>query len=98
MALTPVSESEKLSSLTPYTFPEKNIYNLKITGSPKGNARFSNFEINYDVRVSREADVSNSATEKSPWLSEHLVHLVGGGVIVIFFIVALIIQNKRKVV
>jgi hypothetical protein len=97
LPLTPVSESEKLSSLTPFTFPEKNIYNVKITGSPKGNAQFSNFEINYDVRVARETEPGNSTTEKSPWLSEHLVHLIGGAIIVIFFIAALIIQNKRKV-
>lgn len=94
--LSEVSENEKLTSITPFTFPEKNVYKLKITGKAKSAGQFTDFELDYDVRVAREVEKSNSQQSES-WVSGHLIHLIGGVILIIALVIGLFIKNKRKV-
>lgn len=87
------SESEPLSAVIPFVFPEKGIYEVKISGASK-TSDFPNFVFTYDVRVAR--DNNSTPAPKESWFSEHVIHLIGSFGIVAFFIGALIAQKRRK--
>jgi hypothetical protein len=65
-----------------YTFPEKNIYTLILTGSPKEKNTFQKFSLSYDVRVERSANTSATEQKTNPklipnWLGKHTIHFLG---------------------
>lgn len=39
----------------PYTFPQKGIYTVRLTGEPKNISGFQSFSISYDVRIEKDA-------------------------------------------
>ncbi len=41
------------SALLSYTFPEKNVYQIKLSGSPKNDGDFQAFNLGYVLRVER---------------------------------------------
>lgn len=51
-----------------YTFPEKNIYTVRVTGEPTTQNAFEPFTLSYDIRVSRE-EADKEAAEASPFLT-----------------------------
>jgi hypothetical protein len=67
-----------------YTFPEKNIYTVKISGSPKTSDAFQTFSISYDLRVARDARTPAKTSSSTLWL------YIGVGImtvgIIIFFL------------
>lgn len=77
-----------------FTFPERNVYQIKVAGKPTPSDAFQPFSLVWDVRVARAAP--NIATNSSPvnqsWFLVHLPHLTGGLIVVIFLILALIKQ------
>lgn len=57
-----------------YTFPERAVYTLSITGAPKTPGGFQNFNITYDIRVSRQA---NGTAAPAPTTTQsHTAHYV----------------------
>lgn len=80
-----------------FTFPEKAVYNLKITGTPKSANSFNPFEINHTVRVSREA-TNNSTTDSNTNnnSSPHFFHYLAAALALIVFTVILILDRKGK--
>lgn len=92
-----VAADQSLSSVTPVTFPEKDIYKLKVSGNSKDGS-YGAFELQWDIRVAkaREQEVVSEEKQSNWWLA-HLIHLIGGFVVVGFLIFALIAQNRKKV-
>ena len=41
---------------TTFTFPNKNVYTIRLEGEPKTNPGFNKFSLSYDLRVDREVD------------------------------------------
>ncbi len=92
------SNSGVYQSAVYFTFPEKNVYTIKIAGLPKSEGNFQPFNLSYDLRVSREPDSQPAKTESesSRWIKNHIPHLIGSFLIAGFFIYAMIKQSKGK--
>lgn len=65
-----------------FTFPEKNIYKVKVTGNPTTPGAFEPFTLEWDIRVAREAETpgtsQETAKEEQPsWLVRHIPHTIG---------------------
>ncbi len=73
-----------------YKFPQKDVYQLKVTGQPTTSQAFQPFTLTYDIRVARDA--GPAAASPSIFQSRHFGHYVGVGIVVVFFIGALIQQ------
>jgi hypothetical protein len=82
-----------------FTFPQKDVYQLKVEGSPTQAGLYPNFSLNYDVRVD-QVDQTSSASSSENFFSVHLVHIIGIGIVVLFLVFVLIKQglfDKTKV-
>lgn len=86
-----------------YTFPEKNVYTVKIVGKPNSSDAFQPFTLKYDIRVSREAtiDQQNSPNDDSfvEWFKGHTLHLIAAFMVLGIVIVGSIKQimdSKKK--
>lgn len=79
-----------------FTFPERNIYQIKISGKPQ-NGEFSPFELRYDIRVEKTANSSKNPDKQDNWFWAHAVHLAGGFLLGGFLVFALIAQKRKKV-
>lgn len=80
-----------------FTFPEKNIYKIVITGQPKISGDFEAFALEYDLRVERESEkIAAQAAPPVPQQNKQLpvapiiIGIAGLGVGVYFFL------NKKK--
>lgn len=72
-----------------YTFSHKNIYQIKITGEPKGEGAFQPFSLLYDIRVQREPDTKSNNDSQTNVVPFSLV-----GILVIFAIIILLKYKK----
>ena len=84
-----------------YTFPERNVYQLVVTGTSQTVGDFQSFTLKYDIRVAREASQFNTNPESTSqtalnWFSYHMVHIVGIIAVSLFLIGALIWQASRR--
>lgn len=80
-----------------FTFPKKDVYQVKLTGKPILPDAFEPFSLVYDVQVARQSpslDTNSSQTQitNTSWFNTHLPHLIGGIIVAIFLIFALIKQ------
>lgn len=66
-----------------YTFPEKNLYIVKINGTPKTPGIFDEFELAYDIRVARSVTGEQSASSNSTEAQLPIIPIVAG--LVLFF-------------
>lgn len=71
-----------------YTFNERNIYEIKIVGKPLDNAGFKDFNLNYDLRITREDGrvLSNSSIN---------INLIIIPVIVFAILIFILLRKKR---
>ncbi len=79
-----------------FTFPEKNVYQVKVTGKPNPADAFQKFTLTYDVRVARTTNSSTTTqgtqATNTNWFSTHIPHVIGGIIIGLFLIAALVKQ------
>ena len=75
-----------------YTFNKKDVYQVKVTGQPLVPGQFQNFTLTYNVRVDRESNTPSPNANSPSWISIHLIHIIGVGIILLFFLVALLKQ------
>src|SRR5579884_3968741 len=65
-----------------YTFPQKDVYQVKVVGTPQQTGDFQPFTLTYDLRVDKDVG-SQSAQGQPSWLSSHLYLLIGLAVIAV---------------
>lgn len=84
-----------------YTFPQKDVYEVKIIGKPITPNAFQLFTLTWDFRVDQEATGQSVSPQSSTnFLTTHLVHFIAIGIFLIFFIVYFsqkIINSKKSV-
>lgn len=66
--------TQPLSQNNTFIFPQKDIYQVQVSGVPLQAGQFQPFKLNYDIRVER-AVVSPQPT--STFLTAHAIHLIG---------------------
>jgi hypothetical protein len=82
-----------------YTFPEKNIYQVKISGKPLIPDAFQEFNLEYDIRVARiteslaEGTSENNSESKKNNLLPYILPI---GIIVILGLLAFIKFKKKN--
>jgi hypothetical protein len=78
-----------------YAFPEKGNYELSISGTPKDNAAFTSFDIDYDVAVSR---IASDQQSKGFLLEAHILHILifGIGFAITIFVIIRDIRREKK--
>ncbi len=81
-----------------FTFPERDVYKVKISGTSVGG-EFAAFELIYDIRVERSVNSEpvKSTDEENNWFWSHAIHLIGGFLLGGFLVFALIAQKRKKV-
>jgi len=84
-----------------FTFPQKDVYQIKVTGKPNSEGAFQHFNLTYDIRVERVSNdqANNQQSGKTQtWFSTHLIHFgaTGVGLIIILISVLRQILNKRN--
>jgi hypothetical protein len=87
-----------------YTFPEKDVYVVKVIGTPLTPDAFQSFELKYDIRVARESENKASANQTGSieskksgfgyWVSTHIPHLIGGFIVIALLVFALVKQQS----
>ncbi|MEN9407137.1 MAG: hypothetical protein RLZZ455_353 [Candidatus Parcubacteria bacterium] len=82
-------ENSDQSIAIPYTFPRRDIYLLRIKGQAL-DKEFNPFTLEYSIRVSREQSEKKSLTSSVSFLSTHLPHTIGVGIIILFIAGALL--------
>ena len=95
--LKSVSKSDKLVAGVNFTFPKAGSYQIKVTGTPKKEDTFEEFELPYETFVSEKphttAPPETSGFKISSWVSGHVIHLAGAFLVLGFLILALIKQS-----
>lgn len=76
-----------------YTFPEKNVYTIKVSGKPYSNNSFSPFTLSWEIRVTREASQSN--TQNSGTKTMLLIGIASIISIFVVGIIAFIFRRKK---
>ncbi len=78
-----------------FTFPQKNIYQVKVVGAPEKPGQFQPFKLFYDLRISREERSSNDSTQaNNNWLNDHTVHLALG--LLAVAVTGFVLINRKK--
>ncbi len=77
-----------------FTFPEKNVYTIKITGTPKTPESFQSFEINHTLRITREQN-SNQSTNNNP-SDIHFFHYLTAFIAVVVFAIILFLDRRGR--
>jgi hypothetical protein len=76
-----------------YTFPKKDTYRVVFTGKPVASGAFQPFSLSWNLPIQRVENAPQP--QNTSWLRIHTPHIVGIGIILIFFII-LVISNIRK--
>lgn len=74
-----------------YTFPEKSLYSIVVTGKPKAGTDFQSFRLVYDFRVDRGGEAGASQVKKTSHTSHYIIFSAGLVAVIIGFFV----QRKR---
>jgi len=89
------SDSNNINSpIFQFTFPEKNIYELKITGTPKTSNSFKAFELNHTLRITREQNPSEQATINTSDI--HFFHYLTAAIAVAVFVIILLLDRRGR--
>ena len=98
------SDPSLTSASFSYTFPEKNIYQVKISGQPLTTDAFQEFNLEYDIRVARvseslDTQVTDVPDNSNQSGSERLVtkpYFLGLGLIILLGLLALVKFKKKS--
>ncbi|MEO8065584.1 MAG: hypothetical protein ABI643_01865 [Candidatus Doudnabacteria bacterium] len=80
----------------PFTFPEKAVYSIVVTGKPKESELFQDFQVKYDLRVDRDqGQEATPATNSTSGRSAKLIAIIAVGFVVLAGLV-IFFKSKRK--
>ncbi len=74
-----------------YTFPQKGIYTVSVSGTPITQDDFEPFNLNWDIRVEREA---SAVSERTGDENQNVKYIILVAAVVI--IVGLVLSRKKK--
>ena len=77
-----------------FTFPEKNVYTIKIKGTPKTPESFQDFEINHTLRITREQSSNQPTTANSSGI--HFFHYLTAAIAVVVFAIILFLDRRGR--
>lgn len=77
-----------------FTFPQRDVYQVKVTGKPLVQNAFQPFVLTYDVRVAREATPTPPPTT-SQNTSSIPYGMIFGGVVTVIAVSAIFIARKK---
>lgn len=72
----------------PFTFPDKDVYSIEVTGKPKTANTFQTFDVNYSLRVDQAITTSTPTKSSNQWW-----YYAGGAIV---FIAAIIFIIKKR--
>jgi len=78
-----------------FTFPEKAIYTLIVTGNPSDGISFQPFTLTYDLRVDRQMQTTNNQVTQSENSPLPLAYILLPIILVIFLTIALLGKKKN---
>ncbi len=86
-----------------FTFPERDIYKVQVSGKPTISGEFESFVLEWDIRVERETATAHTQNTTKPkqnelinWIFRHIPHLAGVFLILLFAIFYVIKQKAGK--
>lgn len=91
---TLAADTSLQSSSFSYTFPEKGVYHIEVSGQPLSTNGFQSFKLNYDLRVERTSNDKNSLSFGYSFLDKNF-HLIALGIILVVFLTVFFL-GKRK--
>lgn len=76
-------------------FPERGIYNISITGTPKNSDEFNQFQLTDSIRIERTTQ-SNSNTQNDNFFISHYLHFFVFGTGIGIFLILLYFKIGKK--
>jgi len=71
-----------------YTFPQRDVYQIKVVGKPLTPNVFQPFILTWNFRIDQQSSSQTVSTQNSSnFFSTHLVHFLALGIFCIFFLV-----------
>ena len=96
----PLFQSNKKPSLSNasvfYTFPKIDVYTIKIIGKPHTSGEFQSFILSWNFRVDQQTNEQSVLGTHTSFFSEHAVHFVIGGGILIAFLIYVFRPKREK--
>lgn len=78
-----------------YTFPQPDVYQIVITGTPVTKNAFQNFTLTFAVRAEQPAPSSQTFSPFIKFLTTHFGYIVAGSIIAILLVSKVIIQYRH---
>jgi hypothetical protein len=95
-ALVVYPDTPTTSGYSTYQFPEKGVYKVRVTGKAITPGLFNDFDLEWDLRVSRDAAQTSSPGLSLPFIGDvHFIHYVGIFLVVVVFVVFLVLDRRR---
>jgi hypothetical protein len=79
-----------------YTFPQRDVYEIKVVGKPFIPQAFQSFTLTYTIRVETIARTTTPPEQKASWLSTHILYLIIGVVIIILIVLCKFMPKQKK--
>jgi hypothetical protein len=87
-----ISDLQSNNAGTVFTFPDKDVYIVRVTGKPKTDGAFQAFQLDYTIRVDRGLDTGTPQSSIwNNWWVQHTPHIL-----IIIIIIAYIIKAGLK--
>lgn len=81
-----------------FNFPQRDVYEVKITGKPSSGNSFEPFTLTYNIRVESEAKTTSPTSSTSPsfsnWIVTHIPHVIG--VVLSLLILGFVMKKKSS--
>ena len=78
---------------TNFTFPQKDIYQVMLSGKPQAGTSFQDFHLKYDIRVARDQSQSESGTIPTSSFTQKITPILGLVIIGLFVIIGLLYKR-----
>ena len=80
-----------------YTFLEKGIYQIQVSGQSSNPDQFENFFLSEEIRIDRDRTQVAPSVQKNNFWSDHKLHLIVFGFGMVLVLVIVFYQRKKHV-
>ncbi len=92
------NEASANSAVFMYTFPERGLYIVKLTGQPLLDNTFKPFTLTYNIRVDREAGTTTATASAATPSRPFILYTVFGIAFLIFLVTIIITRTNHKII